>query len=235
MPDGLKPEAMAAKIRAAVAARDLCTLADVVRYAPGYTAGDDADTDATLTTLITAISREVHRAAGREFVAINPVVPDRRFPLDQAALRLADVRIGDCTTVTALELQDENGATLQTFTADQIIALPLVREEWEPIQQIRMPPGVAMVAWPLYYPRWIAPARPAIGGYLQVSGTWGFPSLPEDIVQAAARLVLLRYLNDVAAEGTAFAEAVNQAGLNLASLFRSAADVVASYHNDPVA
>ena len=48
-----------------MAARDLCTLADVVRYAPGYTAGDDADTDATLTTLITAVSREVHRAAGR--------------------------------------------------------------------------------------------------------------------------------------------------------------------------
>ena len=218
-----------------MAARDLCTLADVVRYAPGYSAGDDADTDATLSTLITAISREVHRAAGREFVAITPVVPDRRFELDQAALRLADIRIGDCTAITALELQDENGATLQTIAPADVIELPLVREEWEPIQQVRLPPGVAMVSWPLYYPRSIAPARPAVGGYLQVTGTWGFPSVPEDLVQAAARLVLLRYLNDVAAEGTAFAEAVNQAALNLASLFRSAADVVASYHQDPVA
>jgi len=71
-----------------VAVRDLCALADVTRLVPGYTAGDDTNTDATLNELITEQSRDAMERCGREFTPIEASQPAlRSFDIDETVAR----------------------------------------------------------------------------------------------------------------------------------------------------
>lgn len=191
--------------------RDLCELGDVLRYAPGY--DSDPDTDDTLQALITAESRELHKL--REFRPI-PDLPVRRFLITVTAARLRTVRIGDCALVDGLELQNELGDTTATVDPSTVLFLPLVRQEWQPIEEIKLPTGATA------------------GRYLEVTGVWGFPSVPEDIREACVKRVILRYLTDVAARGTAFADALNDGTINIGGLFASAQETLDFYTSLPV-
>ena len=203
-----------------MAARDLCTRADVTSYAPGYTS--DATTDALLDRLITAESDTIHRRTAREFKAISPAVDPRKFDIDDANCRARTIRIGDVSAVTVVKLIDtDQTTTTQTVTTPNYVLLPRVREEWEPYTSIYFPPGST------------AASTLTAGAVLEVTGTWGFPAVPDNIREACASFVLFRYVADVAAAGTRFAEAL--AEINVGALFAGAMAVVESYQEPLVA
>lgn len=188
---------------------DLCTLADVTAYAPGY--DSDATTDALLTSLITAESVEILERTGRELLAIAPPVDPRSFDVDATLLAEQTLWIGDAAAVTAVVIK-RNGATVATIASSDYVLLPRVKHAWKPYTRIWFPPTATN------------PALFLAGDVVQVTGTWGYPSIPAEIKQACAKLVIFDYMNDAASAGTAFAESL--AEVNLGKLFRSATEVV---------
>lgn len=199
--------------------RDLCEFADVVRYVPGYVS--EPDTDATLQVLITAESRTIHELTGREIVAI-PSTPVRKFALDEYTVKQRTLRIGDCIEATTVEVQLEDGSTVEVLDPADFSVLPFIREEWQPLRSVQLHRQAAL--------RLLRDDR-----FVQVTGIWGFPSVPEDIRQACAKRVIVRYLSDVALAGTAFADVVNESGINIGALLRSSGDVITHYRSDVIA
>ena len=195
-------------------ARELCVLADVTRLVPSYTT--NVATDALLNTLITSESRAAHRQTGREFVTITGLTT-RSFDIDERSARSRIVPIGDNNTITTVTVKDIQGTTLETVASSNYVKLPRIREEWEPVVELWFPKGAA------------TPAGLASGYVLEVAGTWWFPSIPTDVVQAVAKLVLVRYLSDAAAAGTALADALNEQEFNAGVAFASAQDVLRGY------
>lgn len=196
-------------------ARELCTLADVTALVPGYTT--DVDTDALLNALITSESRTFHADTGREFSAITPAVDPRLFDISSRDVRARIIPIGDCTTVTTVAIEDQQGNTLETVASGDYILAPRIREEWEPVQE-------------LYFPKASAtPATLSSDYVLSVTGTWGFPAVPADVVQAVAKLVLVRYVADAAPAGSALADALNEQSFDAGVAFASAQDVIRNY------
>ena len=197
-------------------ARELCVLADVTRYAPGY--ASDATTDALLNSLITAESRKWHDDTGREFSAIAPAVGTRRFDMYGYNVRERKIRIGDLATTSGLTVKiiDPDQTTeVETVASTDYVLLERVRQEWEPITGIYFPSGTTTAA------------TMAIGYVVEVAGTWGFPAIPTDVKEGVAAMVIFRYMSDAAAAGTRFAEAL--AEVNLGALFASAQAVKENY------
>ena len=194
--------------------RALCEIEDVTAYAPGYR--DDPTTTSVLEQLINAESRAIHQETGREFKAITPAADPRQFQVWDWNANCRIVNIGDATTVTTVTVKDATGTTLQTVTTADRVSLPRIREEWEPITG-------------LYFPFDSASPANFLGGtrVLEVTGTWGFPLVPVDLKEACARLVLFRYITDVTAAGSSFAEAL--AEVNVGALFANARSVVERY------
>jgi hypothetical protein len=196
-----------------MAARDLCTLDDVTKRTPGYDAGDDTNTDATLAALITQESRDFVEACGREIVAMSTGV--RTFDLTNANVARRQLRIGDAAAVSQVELFDYDDATsLGVIAPSQYVLLPRVRDDWEPIRRIAFPYR------PMSAALMLAPGRT-----LHLSGTWGFPLIPDTVKFAVATFVIFRYINDVAGAGTQLSDAINRPEFNLAASLRAAMDV----------
>lgn len=199
--------------------RALCTRADVIRLVPGYT--DDPSTDGVIDDLIQAESQTWHTDTGREFVAIAAGSSSRLFDIDWPQSAARSVRIGDAATVTAVEIQNQAGDTLQTVASGDWVGLGLkgnrTREPWEPISILWFPPSSSTAA------------TAGAGYVVEVTGTWGFPAVPEDVRLAVARMTLVRYLADVAPTGTRFADAINEQGFDVAMAFASAQSVKRSY------
>jgi len=215
------PEFPITILESAPVTRPLCALADVLRYVPGYAL--ESDTDEALETLIAAESRSLHQHTGREFVAIVGA-GIRLFEIGPRELRTRRIRIGDCASITTVRVLEEDGTTVvATVAAADRESLPRTREEWEPIRQIRL--------------RSTTTGAPSIssGQLLEVAGTWGFPVIPEDVRQACAKLVIVRYMSDVAFEGTAFADAVRESDISIGGLLRSAQEAIAGYSEPPFA
>lgn len=200
--------------------RDLCALADVTALVPGY--DTDAETDDLLEMLITAESRDALRKLGREVVAITPAVNTRRYDLTSWHERNRRVRIDDCTSITEAVIVDRDQTTeLETVATTDRVSLPRVREEWEPITHLAFPEGTP------------TPATIRAGLVLEVTGTFGWPAVPEDLTMAVAKLVLVRYLESAAADGTALADAAADAGFNTGVAFVSAREVIRDYSRRP--
>lgn len=195
--------------------RALCTRADVIRLVPGYS--DDPSTDGVIDDLIQAESQTWHTDTGREFVAIASGSSARFFDVDAAASRARTVRIGDAATVTAVEIQSQAGTALQTVASGDYVLMPRTRQPWEPITRLWFPPASA------------SPASPLAGYVAKVTGTWGFPTVPDDVRLAVARMALVRYMADVAPRGSRFADAVDEQGFDIAMAFASAQAVKRSY------
>lgn len=199
-------------------ARDLCVLSDVTSYAPGYVTYGPTDTK--LGSLITAVSADIMRDTGREIIQINPAVLTRRFDLGEYEIMNRIVMIGDLaappTTVTVYNLDQVGVSTV--VVAPAWVALPRVREEWEPITSLYFPPYASGAPLPI------------VGQVLEVVGSaWGFPAVPADLKEACAATVIFRYLSDVSSTGTQFAEALATASVNVGALFSFARDVVSRY------
>jgi hypothetical protein len=69
----------------------------------------------------------------------------------------------------------------------------------------------------------------AAGSVIDVTATWGFPAVPEDVRLSVARMALVRYVADVAPTGTRFADAINEQGFDIAMAFASAQTVKRAY------
>lgn len=156
---------------ATLAADALTTVEDVVAFI-GLEADDVTDrVEDVLTRLVNSASGYVRDETAREFVttATNPAT--RRFDYDGSRiLRIEpfDLRVGSAITVTI----DPDDAAI-VLESDEFRAKPT-----------NAPHGV--------YDRIMLLneyAVTALGGIVAVTGTWGFPAVPDEIVDAVHRIV----------------------------------------------
>lgn len=200
-------------------ARELCTLADVTAYAPGYVS--DATTNALLERLIDAESRSFHEHTRREIAPLDPAVAERKFDLSLCDEQRRMVYVGDLNTITSVEIEDYGGTTLETVASSGYVPLTLsrdrTREEWEPWTYLWFPITADAPAANLLYDQAV----------LVVNGTWGFRAIPDDVKEAVAAMVLRRYVAEVATAGTSFSEAL--ASVNLTALLTNAREVRRRY------
>jgi len=198
--------------------RDLCTLDDVALLIPGYTVGDDTLTDDTLAELITEQSRDAMETCGREFTPITGANP-RVFDIDTNVVRLRRINVGDLAAMpNSITMKDALGNTTATVDLAGVVAEPRIREDWQPISTLWFRQDAANPA-PLF-----------ITSTATIDATWGFPSVPATVKGAVARLTIVRYLNDVAANGTDFAEAANRADFNIAYSLRWASNALERFY-----
>lgn len=200
-------------IGAAPTGRDLCTLADVVRYVPAYTIGDNEAIDAKLQQLITAQSEMIMREHDREIVGLDE--GPRDFNVDHAAAVTGRVRIGDLAAIddATVTLVDRDGTTVQEL--DPATFVPLYGADrspvagWEPVTgiELRTDRGAPTLI---------------CGQTVRVEGPFGFPSIPPFVREACAARVIGRYLADVADNGDEFSQAVDS--VNFGGLFGNAED-----------
>jgi len=148
----------------------LCTIADVREWLQ-KPAGDISQ-DQLIEAVILRASRAILTYLDREVVLTTGANPQTRvFPIGGAAwTRL--IRVGDMTSApTAASVIGEDGATVTTLTAaTDLESQPLVRASWEPITMLRLRRSAGGLA-PDYR--------------LSVTGSWGWPAVPEDVTQAA--------------------------------------------------
>lgn len=173
---------------------DLCSLEDVLAFAPGYTEGDEPETDVALGMLIGEQSRDFSEYTHRQLAKGDPG-EERTFELGSWECDQRRLLIDDAAQITAITLTDEAGTTLQALDPTAWVTRPRVRQEWEPIVELTFPRYIPLVAW-------LRPCTLAV-----ITATWGFPAIPVTASKAVARLVLYRYLADVANQGTQFADA----------------------------
>lgn len=154
--------------------RALCALDDVLVYDDPNDVTDDTK-DALFTRLINAASREMHREARREFIAKNATRDANGLVVIDAETRYFDARdvnqdreleLGDLATFTSATV---NGTPI---AAGDLVALPRIREEWEPLTRLRLEK--------------VTLNRDAVIG---VTGVWGFPQIPEDVRQKVIETV----------------------------------------------
>jgi hypothetical protein len=199
--------------------RALCTRADVIRLVPGYT--DDPSTDGILDDLIQAESQTWHRDTAREFAAIAAGSSTRIFDVSVQAANTRTVRIGDANAISSVVIKDQAGTTIETVAGADRVSLGMRRnrtlQPWEPVSLLWFPVGST------------AAASLTAGHVVEVTGTWGFPAIPEDVRMSVARMSLVRYVADVAPTGTRLSEAVNEQGFDIAMAFASAQSVKRSY------
>jgi hypothetical protein len=206
--------------------RDLCTLADIAERTPGYEIGDDDATDDALADFITKESRDFMEVTRREFTSIGENPSTRTFDVDWIVVEDRELLIGDAAAITGVVLKGQDGTVLQTLDESGWVLLPRVREDWEPVTSLYFPPLVtspAFFSWPaVQFGPYVPIESPRL--YCEVTGTWGFPAIPDTVKRAVAVIVLLRYLNDAASVGTKLADAADRAELNLAGSLRAAFD-----------
>lgn len=173
---------------------DLCTLADV-RLQLQKPSGD-TDQDALITDLITAASRAIHQWTGRQFIA--DTVPSTRTVPVGGYWRARLVPVGDLTaTPTSVLVLGEDGSTTATLVVGTDTQ-PLYADApfsltptfgWQPVTGLRLRDSAGVL-------------RPT--DQLQVTGTFGFPAVPEDVVRACVTTVALWMRRDVQAFSTTY-------------------------------
>jgi hypothetical protein len=192
------------------AGTDLCTLADVKTYLPGYEPNDA--TDAKLQQLITAESDQFTADSAFEFVAAGAQPAARLFTVYPGWGRRVHVGALANTEELVVKLVDDNGAETDVDT-DNITAVYATAYQptavWQPITtiEIRTPTFLA-------------------GQLVKVTGNWGFPSVPPFVREAVAATVLLRYISDVAETGTTLSDALDN--VNIRSLVARRQDALAA-------
>ncbi len=199
-------------------ARALCELDDVKRYAPGYSGQMNETTEDALVSLINAQTRSFAQRARREFVAVEATQPAiRLFDVTDTDAASRKVWVGDMadTADLAVTVLEQSGDVVEVVDPDAVVGLPRNREEWEPINWLWFPAGADTAA------------AITSGQVLSVESNWGFPSIPDDVTQAVAKMVIVRYVSDVANAGTGFADALDN--IDVGALFASAREVASLY------
>lgn len=173
---------------------DLCTLADVRLQLQKPTG--DTDQDTLIGDLITAASRAIHQWTGRQFVA--DAAPSTRTVPVGGYWRARMVPTGDLTTApTTVLVLAEDGSTTATLVVGTDTQ-PLYADTpfsltpafgWQPVTGLRIRDSAGVL-------------RPT--DQLQVTGTYGFPAVPEDVVRACITTVALWMRRDVQAFSTTY-------------------------------
>ncbi len=195
--------------------RVLCARPDVIRLVPGYS--DDPNTDGVLEDLIQAESQTWLTDTGRELVPVAAASSARQFDITWQDFLARKVYIGDANAITLVTVNDQNGTLSETVASPARVSFPRTRQPWEPITA-------------LYFPALATSASTLTpGNVLEVTATWGFPAVPDDVRVAVAKMVLVRYVADVAPSGSSLADALNQQGFDVGMAFASAQAVKRSY------
>lgn len=164
-----------------LSARALCDPADVKEYV-GIDEADD-DYDNLLVRLVNAASEAIYRVTEREFVVDGSNPLTRTFDVFGS---YADgfLYVGDLNGApTSVVIKDDDDATVQTLTVNtDVVLYPRVRATWQPVSRLRF--------------RNLDQKLRSMD-YIEVTGNYGFPSIPEDIRQAAVVTAALWFARDV--------------------------------------
>lgn len=201
------------------AGRNLCTIENVKNLVPGY--DPDDDTEAALTDFIESISVDVYDDISREFVPRSTDPETRRFEIDWFTCQEREIPIGDLAQIdddTTVEIISTDGTVLQTLDPGAYVALPRARDAWEPITSLQLPRVALSPAQPAQLPH---------TGFIDVTGNYGFPSIPANVRKAVAKLVICRYVTDIAETGTALSDALDN--INIGVLYASATASLSRY------
>jgi hypothetical protein len=153
-----------------ISSRALVTLAEAKDWLNQQ--GIDFDEDNELVRVINDLSDRAHQEAQREFKVVGSNPQTRDFPVDDYALVRGEILIGDATAITQVQLIDNDwSSVVETVDAADWQARPMVRQPWEPIRRIKL--------------NYLNGASYLRGGYLvRVTGSWGFPQVPQSVRQA---------------------------------------------------
>jgi hypothetical protein len=158
----------------------LCSLQEAKDYIPAQTL-EDVDADRVVTRLINSVSEDIFDyTGGREFLLLSGENPQTRtIELLSDGDRLAVGDMSDFVSITV------DGITIDSAG---ITTRPLRRKPWDPNRELRLD-------------------RSYLAGVeFAVTGSFGFPSLPESIRQVCIENVRERFLEDVARESEQFAD-----------------------------
>lgn len=208
--------------------RDLCTLADVKNYVPGYSS---TESDPLLTTLITSESEAIHDETGRLILPFADQPETRAFPIRNhehghrwhrglGYHRHQRVEIDDLASAGDTDI------TVELIATDETTTTTINRPAYRPLygHNRRQPKAAWEPVTALEFPTQLGAPLLVDGQTILVTGNFGFPSIPPFIVQACAKRVILRYASDAASAGTQLAAVIQD--IHLAGLFASARDDV---------
>lgn len=174
----------------AALSRSLCTLAEVRAYIGKPV--EDRRQDPVLLDLIGAASRAIEQYARRQFT-LDTSSSARIFIASEAA-REDHYRIDDLSAApTAFAVLDADGDSVGTLdVATELEYLPLRRRSDEPIEGFRLRPRASLAL---------------AGSYrLSITGTWGWPSIPEQIRLAAVQQVREWWRSDMVVGTNTFSD-----------------------------
>ena len=191
-------------------ATNLCSLADV-REGLQLTA-TDRGRDALIQTLIPAASRALMIEAGREFAPASNAGVERRVRADR---RLVDLSPWDLRSATEVVLHPESGSP-ETLAATEYQLLP-VHSPWGVYTSLLLSRRVDPCSGSTYTDFGFS--------LLDITGSWGWASIPADVRQACVVTVASWLRRDVAS--FAFS--------NLDEATAQSAEIFASYGVPPPA
>lgn len=161
---------------------DLISLAEL-RTALGI---DPTDTrrDEQYTQAITFATRAIRNYTDRDF-ATAQVTEERTFEYDGSGY----LDIDDAQTITAVSLTTY-GFPDTSLTGDQWVAMPQKRDDSPVFYYLIMPGGVRAGSPEMGFTRnldiaYMEGRLPTMPRLVKVTGTWGWPEVPEDVKQAA--------------------------------------------------
>lgn len=170
----------------------LCTVADVRQWM--QTPPGDITDDRLIEVLINRASRAIRQYTSREFTLETGTNPRTRTVDVGGYHRLATregVPVGDMASAPGtVRVLDSDGGTVSTLTVStDLVALPTHRESWEPVTHLRFRPDAQTLAEDYQ---------------LEVTGSFGWPSVPEDITHACVLAVATWLRRGVQAFGTSY-------------------------------
>lgn len=155
--------------------RALCTLDDLKLY---LGQPDEVVDDDLLIRLINAASDAIYTLTGREFKTIGTNPQTRTFDASEIYAN-GFLYVGDYTDVTNIVVYNSSDDVVATDP--DYIKLPRNRMPWEPYQAIRFKTQTVSST-----------------DYIDITGSWGFPSVPEEIRQACVVTAFIWYERDIA-------------------------------------
>lgn len=187
----------------------------------------DTGEDLELVRLVNDMSSRFMEEAQREIrvYGTNPQV--RTFDADKTALYRKIIWVGDLSSFTAVRILDRDGILVETVLTGDITPLPRNRPVWEPIRALRFSADVGGLREDYQ---------------IEVTGNWGFPSVPGNVRQAVLEAVAAArgrqvesYRQDLSSPGQQAAGTVVLLGTRpqIISL-PPAAQAVAWYYRDQV-
>lgn len=213
---------------ATLSARALCTVEDVKPLV--HQGNDELEDDDVLIPAINAAAAAIHRISGREFKRDGVASQMREFDLvpltdrpagsDLSLCRPWDLprtlRIGDLADPPTLVELHRDGELVETVAAAEVFTLPRPRLPSQPITRLWFADSVSL----------------SLEMTVKVTGKYGWPSVPEDIVTACALTAASWFGQDAQRWSETFAEEENRASLRRA-LPQRAYDIVIGYRLGP--